>query len=187
MSSKYALILGGAACLLDDLARFAPLRDPAREVVIAVNDAGYVYEGYIDHWVTLHPEKLEAWMLLRGRNLNQDYMTWSQIGGPRPANEEFLTDFTVQHWGAGSSGIFARTVSGDFLSLEKNVLCGVPMEQGPNLSGANSWWEYPDVLDVQRGGWIKNYHRIKDDTRSMSGWTKTLLGPPTAEWMEDGK
>ena len=33
-------------------------------------------------------------------------------------------------------------------------------------------------------GWRKRFIIIKDKVRSMSGWTRDLLGAPTEEWLD---
>jgi len=175
-----ALVLGGASCMRDDLSRFGRLHPVEDAVVIAVNDAGWAYPGRIDHWVTLHVEHLSRWVSTRrelGRNM--DFKTWTRRG---PKSKQYQpTDHVLGHWGKGSSGLFAVTVAQDGLALDKGVLCGVPMSTAGNVSG-KAEWPVEEVM-LHRGGWVYHLDRIKDNWRSMSGWTKGLLGAPTEEWL----
>lgn len=175
-----AIVLGGASCMRDDLSRLERMYPVEDAVVIAVNDAGWAYPGKIDHWVTLHVEHLGRWVSTR-RELrrNMDFETWTRAG---PKSKQYQpTDHVLGHWGKGSSGLFAVTVAQVGLRLDKGVLCGVPMSTAGNVSG-KSEWPVEEVM-LHRGGWVYHLDRIRDTWRSMSGWTKGLLGAPTEEWL----
>jgi len=174
-----ALVLGGASCMRDDLSRFERMHPVDDAVIIAVNDAGWAYPGKIDHWVTLHVEHLSRWVATRrelGRNM--DFETWSRPG-PKSRQHQ-PTDHVLGHWGKGSSGLFAVTVA-QHLGFKRIVLCGVPMSTAGNVSGKSEW--PVDEVTLHREGWVYHLGRIKDTVRSMSGWTKGILGAPTEEWL----
>lgn len=80
---------------------------------------------------------------------------------------------------SGSSGLFAVRVALE-LGFDRIVLCGVPMqkEQG-RLDGIVRW----SGAEAFKKGWQQALPHLRDTTRSMSGWTKQLLGAPTAEWL----
>jgi hypothetical protein len=83
----------------------------------------------------------------------------------------------------GSSGMLAT-----FVALKEGasrvILCGIPMS--PDMQ------HYHDVKKGRPWLEAKKYHRhwvgaeqeMADRVRSMSGWTATLLGQPTKEWLE---
>ena len=176
-----ALILGGASCMRDDLSRFQRTFNSLAlpTTIIAVNDAGWAYPGRINHWVTLHVEHMSRWVSTRrelGRNM--DFKTWTRRDGK--SRQYQPTDHVLGHWGKGSSGLFAVTVA---LKLRRTriVLCGVPMSTSGNVSGKTEW--PVEEVTLHRGGWEYHLDRIRDTVRSMSGWTKGLLGAPTEEWL----
>jgi hypothetical protein len=62
------------------------------------------------------------------------------------------------------------------MGYEKIIVCGCP------LIGKNDK-DY-DYANFQKG-WTAKFNEIKHKARSMSGWTKDLLGAPTKEWIEN--
>lgn len=162
---KRIVILGGASCVWDDLARYKP---PADCKVMVINDMGMKYQGRVDYWVTLHPEKLWKWQPGREAPLNQDYETiaYRKVDNAR-------VDAVSGDWG-GSSGLYAIKVA-----LEKGfdhvVLCGVPMDNQPNIFRPNEaeWKEFKAF----RYGWESRLDDIRGKAFSMSGWTREKLNP----------
>jgi hypothetical protein len=74
---------------------------------------------------------------------------------------------------SGSSAMLGVLVGIDE-GYDKIVLCGCPMI-GKNKND----YSYSNF----HKGWYQNYNHIKDKVRSMSGWTKELLGMPDMEWL----
>jgi len=166
LSDRVTIVLGGALCLWDDMAHLAPdLFDTAR--VIAVNQAGYLYGGRIDAWVTLHPEELPGWR--EKRTAPGDYLTFSR-------RKPELMDHIVPQWGALASGGYGVAVARDYYRAGEVILCGVPMDPSPNFAG-EAWWDY----STYRPAWVKALAKL-DGVYSMSGWTRDLLGPPPAHY-----
>ena len=163
------VILGGAVCVWDDLKRFRTMYD-GEIMTIATNETGWMYQGKLDHWISLHPENFERknWLLRRPQ---KDYLTWSH---------RWKVDRILQHWGAGSSGLYAATLA-KHLCSRRNVFCGVPMDERGNVDGRKNWAD--KEVRIHREGWLKHLDDIKEDFRSMSGWTMELLGEPTEEWL----
>lgn len=160
-----ALCLGGAACLFDDL---AALGDWEPDLVVACNDAGTVYPGRLDHWVTLHSDKMRDWMEVRRRNGgNTDCETWAQLsdGGRHRL---------IAQWEPGSSGLLAVTVAFKMGATEA-VLCGIPLEPAEGHFFDAAEWE-PALR--YREAWEKCRDRLAGRVFSMSGWTREMLGPP---------
>lgn len=171
---KKAVILGGARCLWEDLAALGKWRQDA--ATFAVNMAGLHYEERIDHWVTLHPEKFcKDVMPKRLPPLNQDYTVWSH------ARKHKNVQKTIPDWG-GSSGLLAVKVSLT-LEFDKIVLAGVPMDPQPHFDRPGEWLDYVSY----RRNWIKFKPAMQDRVRSMSGWTKELLGGPDDVWLNGGE
>lgn len=178
------LVLGGADCLSADVEAFRALADPADCTVIAVNDAGFLFPGRLDHWATLHPEEL-AWRRWRRqrRGYPGGYQTWIRPYPIGMQKREEAFDHVMPGWGAGSSGLFAVGVALEGLGLRHVVLCGVPMDaRGHEARDPrrvwNGWVGY-------QGEWARRADQLRPWVRSMSGWTRSLLGAPLPEWLPE--
>lgn len=169
-----ALALGGADCLWDDVARSEDLLGEGWwDTVVACNEAGRDWPHRLDHYVSLHPEKLlRLWAPERE---SDEYETWSdpKRGDRGPAD----TDHHLDNWG-GSSGLFCVQVALE-VGAERVVCCGMPMTSDPHYFGRAEWDEY----DNFRAAWKERAQDLKPDVRSCSGWTRELLGAPTPEWL----
>lgn len=177
-----ALVLGGAACLHDDI-RAASAFGPFSEVV-ACNEAGAEFYG-ITAWVTLHANKFPQWIKRRAGNGYNDVP-------PRYTHDERYTGpgVTITPWGfpgqqeTGSSGMYAAKVALVDLGCDRAILCGVPMTQTPHFFDDGIWngkqWD-------NAGRYFKRWQMVSDEyksrVRSMSGATRELLGEPTADWL----
>lgn len=62
------------------------------------------------------------------------------------------------------------------LGYKKIILCGCPL-MGSNKSGTTPYSYF-------QKGWVVKLSEIKPYTKSMSGWTREILGYPTKEWIE---
>lgn len=80
-------------------------------------------------------------------------------------------------WEGGSSALLG-VMAGIKLGYNKIVLCGVP------LQGANPGHPGADYSMFQ-GRWTEIVSVLCNYVRSMSGWTRQLLGYPTAEWLNE--
>lgn len=166
-----AVVLGGAASVFPDLARVEHY-----DVVVATNDAGYTHTGRVDHWVTLHAEKLGGWIEeRRKRGGNLDFESWgrdhSRTGHPE---RNLMVDHTLTPWGHGSSGMLAVQVAVDELKADKTILCGVPMDASSHFFDTGGWKHWCN----HRHAWDENLGRMKGKVFSMGGYTQELLGAP---------
>ena len=181
----WGLVLGGARELWEDVeALEALVQGPWPGVVVATNNAGVDWPGFIDHWVTCHPEKLHGidpdgtgdWIRKRRENGFPDgYKTWGRRA-PK------LVDEVIADWGGGSSGFFALRVL-HHLGCRRAVLCGVPMTKSPHYHGdqAGRDWRH---ADLHWRSWGRHMHRVDGGwVRSMSGRTAERLGIPDLDWL----
>lgn len=171
-----AAVLGGATRGRDELDYLRTLAPVA--AVYAVNDAAAEYPGDLAAFVTLHPEKLDAWLSIRNRvdNLHKTCEVIAHEPHPR------VTRVVDYRWpgmkASGSSGLFAAKVALE--SFDKVVLCGVPMDaMRAHYNNALPWFE----VDSFRAAWTDALPYIKDRVRSMSGNTAMMLGLPTKEFL----
>lgn len=195
------VVLGGAECVWDDWAALKAMLGTARPVVIAVNRAGIVWPGTLDHWVTMHPEELLLqdphhpegipWVAQRAANgYPAGFETWSrreaelQEGGEVSHLMRAEPDHILPKWGlVGGSGLYAAGPVATELDLRVG-LCGVPMDERPHFHDAGQWeggaWE---EADLHWQGWLDVAHRL-GHVRSGSGRTRELLGEWTEEWVD---
>jgi len=153
-----ALILGSADCLQADIEALLEI-GPWGGLVIVVNESGVYYRGHIDHWVTMHGEKLDWWR--SKREGSRDYTA------------------TVLPKCDGSSGGAATLFAVEVLGCERVVLVGMPMDTRPHLGRGAEWTPATE----HRPWWLEQLPRFKDHVRSLSGWTRELLGAPDEEWL----
>ena len=178
---RYAVVLGAADCMLHDVQRIAQWGYTMRPTIIAVNDAGWVWPDALDHWVSLHGEHFPGWQRKRlDSGASMSYDTWT-----RPKDDGVKTTHRLGHWGVGSSGLYAITVA-FHLGIDRVVLCGVPMEARPHIAnhekyGADDWPQ--SEVDIHRPGWEHHIDKLEGRVKSVSGWTRDLLGYPEMDWL----
>ena len=167
-----ALVLGGAATVWDDAAAALDMFDPG--MVLAVNDIAARWTGQVDYLVTLHPEKLPMWQAQRLRR---------GMNGPATVAHEPPADVVMDYRfpgmnASGSSGLFAVKVALE-AGADRVVLAGVPMTPTPHFFDAGHWGERESFA----GAWEIALPHIAGRVRSLSGWTRELLGAPTPDWL----
>ena len=171
-----AVVLGGAGGVWQDLAELRVMMGRWPDIVVATNDAGAVYPGRLDGWATLHSEKLAKWQAIRKR---RDYRAFTIKGH---WNIDDTIEIVPERW-KGSSGLYAVQIALDAFKASGVVLCGVPLwpENGHFFSPTKVWPE----AEIYRRGFQAALPVIRGSVRSMSGWTRELLGAPCPEWLTD--
>lgn len=181
------MILGGGECVWDDVrALEAMIGKEWPYTIIAVNDIGCVWPRRIDHWCTLHPEKLPNWMEARKKAGHPDgYTTWTRENRTRRTRSGDIVTTHMKVAGntklqGGASGMLAVSIALEQLNSRAVALCGVPMNRTPHFAesrvhkkgqvwpGAQSHfrsWTKAPVVSILNG-------RVC----SLSGETKKLLG-----------
>ena len=166
-----ALILGGAACVWADA--LAALRLFKPDIVIATNDMIPRWPAHIDCAVTLHPNNLPGWLDDRAaRGLGAPGEVWSYRLAPRV--QRITTDWK------GSSGLLGIKVALVERRTTGAVVAGVPLDRSPHVTGDGKPWG--DAYAFMPG-WADHKRDIKERARSMSGWTRTYIGEPDADWL----
>ncbi|WP_434619204.1 hypothetical protein [Azospirillum sp. B2RO_4] len=173
---KPLLILGSGAALSADVAALGDWPGP----VMAVNRAGAFYPGRLDHWATLHPDRLGAFVdERRTRGLPFEGQTWSLDAADGVRIDRVVTDLEL----SGSSGLFAVRIALHRLGHKRVVLAGVPIDNGRHFyDGARR--SGPGFVGY-RLEWRRAARGEFDGrVRSLSGWTADLLGRPDPAWLE---
>lgn len=179
-----AIVIGGGDCLWNDIADARKLG--TYQAVVAVNDAGAEYPGHVDIWASLHPEKFPIWAKKRENN---GYAPAGMYVGHKGCSVETRKDHipldyvTDYRWppmsGSGSSGLFGVKVALE-QGYDRIVLCGVPMlKESRHFFDAQPW----AAVDSFTEAWKQAFRFYADNTRSLSGWTASLLGRPTRDWL----
>lgn len=183
--TRTCLVLGGASCLQDDLDAYAGPIDG----VVACNDAGTIYPGPLDAWVSLHARYFESknWLAERERAGFEPARRLIGHHEAIPSIELHCPDLAKKivakhycfpgHARSGSSGLFAAKVALVDLKFDIAVLCGIPLTATPHFFDPPSKPWNPAIQ--YRSEWMNVPKEWRDKMRSMSGWTSVLLGPPS--------
>jgi len=169
------LVLGGAACVWADAEKALALGD--YDAVCGVKDMIADWPGRLDYGVTLHPERAEQY--LRERKAS-GYPGRPEIWGHKNSGSgaRVMVAKTTQDW-AGSSGLLAVKI-GLLEGFGRIVLAGVPMEASAgHYKRGQTWQQAPRY----RSGWTAHKDEMLGTVRSLSGWTRELLGAPDADWL----
>ena len=169
-----AAVLGGARGVWAELSALEAMLGRRPDLIVGTNDAGAIYPGRLDAWVTLHHEQLNEWR--RRRNGNQDYRAF--IHAPLAGCEG---EVVRERW-SGSSGLFAAQVAAFELNARGVVLCGCPLDADRAHFFDHHRWNDAETF---RRGFEAALPVIRDHVRSMSGWTRDLLGFPDPQWLND--
>lgn len=165
-----ALVLGGAACVFDDVEAALSLGE--FDGVVGANHIGIVWPGVMDGWVSLHGDKLKPWTARRRFAGLPDHKALF----PHPGTPHRFPGQTMP----GSSGLFALKVALDDLGFDRAVLCGIPLDAAQNHFDTPGPWRPASQYEI---GWRQALPEIADRARSLGGWTAELLGTPTADWI----
>lgn len=153
------------------------------DAIICVNVAGVEHPGPFDYWASYHPELYFHWQDLRkqaGRPVSPDLQLWAGIYHGKRLGERIALPLHWINCGGGSSGFLATMVALQELKAWRVVLCWVPMENTPRFDDPSAWREAVEY----RQTWLDAKPDMQDRVRSMSGWTKEILGEPTKEWFD---
>lgn len=171
-SIKRALILGGADCVHADYVAALALFKP--DSLFACNHAGRDFED-VDHWITMHPDiRDRLWIPQRAR---QGFAPVPNLWHPR--HRGTWSGSTPIESQGGSSGMLCITVA-MHLGFDKIVLAGVPMTKAAkHYDDPKPWHEARQYHNV----WNRHAPKLQGRVKSLSGWTRELLGEPTESWI----
>lgn len=170
---KILVIVGSAPCVGDDIAAFTSafgLQPSAYDLMLIGFDSVDKCLFPAKYFATYHPTEIQMSQERRakaGGNTNWTIISHQQHEG--------LVNIIIPLVGvpSGSSALLG-VHAGIQEEYKKIIVCGCPLT-GKNDKGND--------YEVFRKGWEAKLSEIKDYVRSMSGWTKELVGAPTAEWL----
>ena len=189
---RVAVVLGTAECWLEDY-YFAVSLLPSDHLVYAVKYAGVLWSGHLRAWCSLHPEKWEKWIAERRGLGYPDPDLWfshrlPRRGGRRQETWSLPQGTIVEDFKwpgeeqSGSTSLFATRMA--LRECTRIVLCGCPMDASFGNVRPNSE-RFSSHVQGFRYTWERVAPRLGDRVRSCSGWTASLLGRPTRQWIED--
>jgi hypothetical protein len=171
---RLALVLGGASSVWEDYAEARDVCDGREfDIVSACNDIGTKWQGRLDFWVSLHPDKLADWeKARRAAGWPDGWRTVAHRQGKRKV------DLITRDWG-GSSGLFAALAAREHGGATHAIMCGVPMTSTPHFFSTRDW----RYATHHQRGWKNHIRDIRSFCRSMSGWSREQIGAPDRAWL----
>lgn len=181
---RTALVLGCANCLWDDYAAALKLFTP--DTIYCVKLAGVHWRGGRFIWVGLHPEFMDDYEAQRAHNgLHKDYEIVAPLKGEVGMHGEkgkitrrVSYRYPDMNASSSSGGYGAKVALDD--GHDRVVLAGVPMTVETGHFARGKPW-------VGRGSFMIGFEKSipywAGRVRSMSGWSKEILGEPTPEWL----
>ena len=186
---KTCLIIGDSDNVQEDLGRAFELSN--FDHIIAVKRVLSRLSIKIDAWVSLHAEMAEDIIGLRIKNgfeMGFDVYTDKPVNPKVKLNllSSGVRKFNLYKvdWG-GSSGLYGVQIALKYFSPSKIVLAGIPIDSKYLRHGTATHWAASES-GVQRyqQAWLKHRNELKYRVKSLSGWTKDLLGHPSKDWFE---
>lgn len=175
-AAKVALCVGGGG---DPLTEYSAAREMCRLAerqvgTFVCNDTIPVFPDFLDHAVTLHPDKMPMWRSARlVKGLNDPPRQWCH------RSYEGFSDWT-RDW-QGSSGLLCLKIARE-LGYTHIILCGIPMTiEAQHFLRHRDW----NAAQGFVRGWRRREHKLKEFVRSLSGWTREVYGEPTEAWLRE--
>ena len=183
---KIAAIIGCASCWENDLNQFKSICNDFDVFAIGLDCP---YKGEIKYFVTYHVEDIEPYRRKRiDGNLSCNYKVIAHTNDfikyckERNKKQKWVNtnvDVVYPHERpSGSSSLLGTKAALFKLGYDKVVLIGCPMDMGNILNKNQSY-------SIFRKGWLHFKSDLVGKVKSMSGWTRELLGEPTKGWLEE--
>jgi hypothetical protein len=158
---KIMVIIGAAPDCIADIAKL-----PAGEfdyMAIGLDAVDKVLSP-IQCFATYHPGEIKAAKQRRAMaGGNTDYIVISH------QRHDDDVDVIISYRGPSGSSAMLGILAAMQMGYDRIICCGCPLTDK----------KYKNF----RPGWEDRFEEIKNMVRSMSGWTKELLGAPTMEWL----
>ena len=177
--SGIIIVVGSAPSMEDDLGILYEM-DLYHNPVIAINDAGCLYEDYICHVASQHIEKIsEVREERRNQGFNIDF-TGHSIGEYKDVDRIWPLEVSQ-----GSSGLFG-VITALKMGYRKVIIAGISLTgnfgeyYGSNENNhPNKHKEY----QMFRETWLKIKPHLLGRVRAVSGYPEELLGFPDKDWL----
>jgi hypothetical protein len=152
--------------------------------IVVVGRVGIDCPFPIHYWVSYHGNEFEGWCSQRALSLRLDEnpQFWSSSQGRRiDASESKRGIRYLNTHNGGSSGLLGALVARQVVLGNKIILAGVPMtKEGGRFDQSGEWEE----AEQHRAAWMRCLDQLLPYVRSMSGWTQSVFGTLTREWLD---
>lgn len=176
--TRTAVVLGSSADALDELDQARAFLDAngLSFNVICVNDAlRFCPVKPLAFCTVISSDTAEA------RFLSGVDTTGVRLFGRR-ASSDYPVKVVKPKWN-GTSGLYAVQIALEELGFAGVILAGCPIDAAMGTCSPHSLMADAERVSRYRPEWIKALPEIGARTRSMSGWTRDILGEPTPEWL----
>ena len=95
-----------------------------------------------------------------------------------------VASYVVRAKWLGTSGLYGVQIALEELGFDGVILAGVPIDAAAGTLCAHSLMTDADRVERYRPEWMLALPTIGARTRSMSGWTREILGEPTSQWLK---
>jgi hypothetical protein len=185
---KTALVIGCAECVWRDVDAAQALC--TFDAVYCVKMAGIHWNGGPFVWVGLHPEWADLYAKERqALGLHMDFETVAPpdselgtAGKGKKIDRRVSYQYPGMDSSASSGGYGAKVALDD--GFKRVVLAGIPMDVDANHFARGKPWLQRDAFTI---GFTDSVPFFAGRVRSMSGWSKELLGAPSVEWLTEGQ
>lgn len=172
LAGRSAIVAGNAAGVFEEVEDARQrLENP---VIFAANDVG-IYLPKLDHWATLHTNKLGTWKQCRWQTHEGMEDAKYHAIDPRPFVDYLWVGLTPLMC---LSGYFAMQISW-VMGCDRIILCGCPGNETKRFFEAASRPDSGYGRDGPREQLEHEMERLpefKAAVRSMSGWTREYFG-----------
>ena len=163
--------------------------------ICAIKYAGVLWPGEIDYWVSLHVEKFQPFIskreemgyppaeriIVHREQLPREFGKWQFPEGNVTIQPEFRW---TKNGSSGSSSLYAiKCLMKE--GYEKIILCGCPMDSNAGHLEPDAKKRFGKSAEHFKKGWGQALPFIGENVRSMSGWTRELLGEPDRGWLHE--
>jgi hypothetical protein len=178
-----ALVIGCSANVWEEVKAAQELT--TFDAIYCVKLAGVHWKGGRFIWATLHPEFMNDYEAQRkALGLHSDYEIVAPLSsevGMHGSKGNIARRVSYRYPGmdssASSGGYAAKVALED--GYDRVVLAGVPMDSSSHFSRGKPWLQR-DSFTI---GFNKSVPHFAGRVRSLSGWTKEILGAPTPAWL----
>ena len=159
--------------LFEDLEQARVLRPNAP--IIVVNMAAKRLKGFAIF--SMHPDRMRLFANEQRKRFGDDFTTHTGKLSYNPRKHPGVDYWWKGSAGRGTSGWQAARLA-DLMGFDEIILCGVPLIPGGYADGTpTKLMHKPKVINFYKPQ-IERDTDLHHKVRSMSGWTRDLLGAP---------
>lgn len=176
--TNLAIVLGSSAAALSEFEEARTwLTERGLDLhAICVNNAIRVCPVKPHAFCTVISSQTAEYRFLRGVDTSGVLMF------ARRASSDYPFKVVKLKW-QGTSGLYAVQIALEELGFDGVILAGVPIDAAGGANDPESLMADAERVARYRPEWLKALPEIGVRVRSLSGWTRELLGAPTSEWL----